>query len=285
MDWLFAETYMYRKIVGFVAKTKFLKSFDIFKEQKVEEFSGHLDQIRDSISYLLSIKKSSEKQEKEVLEGFLKMCLWGNKCDLSLTCGEVTMKNSPVEAARLLDEFILCNDFKVAIDSFFLNLKPNKKGSRELHIVLDNAGRDFEWILGELNKLDGVYQQMYQKLSERVKKNELVFRDHRFWTYFHPYCEMNTVARDLYETLTEASIIIFKGDLNYRKLISDREWPYETPFKEALCGFLPAPIFALRTLKNEVVVGLPEDVAERMRQKPDRNWMVTGDYGMAELAF
>ncbi|CAJ0591439.1 unnamed protein product [Cylicocyclus nassatus] len=324
MDWLFTETYLYRKIVGCVANTEFLKSFDIFKDQKVEGFSGHLDQIRDSISYLLSIKESSEKQEKEVLEGFLKMCLWGNKCDLSLSCGEAaTMKHSPVEAARLLDEFILCNDFKIAIESFFLKLKSNKKGLRELHIVLDNAGvelisdlilseylmemklvdktvlhgkeypyfvsdvtgRDFEWTLAELNKLGGVYQQMYQKLSERVKKNELVFRDHRFWTYFHPYCEMNTVAKDLYSLLSEASIIIMKGDLNYRKLVADREWAYETPFKVALCGFLPAPIFALRSLKSETVTGLPEDVAERMRQEPSRNWMVSGDYGVAELAF
>ncbi|EPB67261.1 hypothetical protein ANCCEY_13651 [Ancylostoma ceylanicum] len=100
---------------------------------------------------------------------------------------------------------------------------------------------------------------------------------------------MKSFAPELYRELSEASIIIFKGDLNYRKLVGDREWPYETPFKcvfqTALCGFLPAPVLAIRTLKSETVAGLPDDVAERMRNEPDRKWMVTGDYGVAELAF
>ncbi|VDM75540.1 unnamed protein product [Strongylus vulgaris] len=158
-------------------------------------------------------------------------------------------------------------------------------GKEYPYFVSDVTGRDFEWTLAELNKLGGVYRQMYQKLSERVKKNELVFHDHRFWTYPHPYCEMKSLAADLYKELSEASIIIFKGDLNYRKLISDRDWPFETPFKRALCGFLPAPMLALRALKSEAVAGLSEEVAEQMRQKPDRKWMTTGDYAVAEMAY
>ncbi|EYB85176.1 hypothetical protein Y032_0303g1893 [Ancylostoma ceylanicum] len=324
-DWLFAECYMYRIIVGAVAKTKYLKSFDFFREQKIDGFTSHYEQIRDGINYVFSVaEKLSVQQERETLEVLLKMCLWGNKCDLSLSCGEKTkLKQSPIEGARILDAYILCNDFGTAIDSFFLKLKGNKKGLRELHIVLDNAGPelmgdllfaeylmetklvdktvlhgkeypyfvsdvtggDFEWTLAELNKIGGVFHKMYQKLAARVKKGELVFHDHRFWTYPQPYCEMKSFAPELYRELSEASIIIFKGDLNYRKLVGDREWPYETPFKTALCGFLPAPVLAIRTLKSETVAGLPDDVAERMRNEPDRKWMVTGDYGVAELAF
>ncbi|KAK6756420.1 hypothetical protein RB195_014686 [Necator americanus] len=366
-DWLFTECYMYRRIIGSIIKTKYLKSFDCFREQKIEGFNSHLEQIRDGINYMFSVaEKLNEQQERETIEVLLKMCLWGNKADLSLSCGEsTTMRQSPIEAARVLDAYILCNDFKTAIDSFFLKLKPCRKGTRQLHIVLDNAGPelmgdlifaeylmetklvdktvlhgkeypyfvsdatggDFEWTLSELNKIGGIFQKMYQRLSERVKKpmptkksifcsasaevrsqtqitlaiisiyfllsvqiilalqDELVFRDHRFWTYPQPYCEMKSMAPDLYAQLSEASIIIFKGDLNYRKLVADRDWPYETPLKTALCGFLPAPLLALRTLKSETVAGLPEDIAERMRQEPDRKWMTTGEYGIAELAF
>ncbi|ETN85700.1 phage minor structural protein [Necator americanus] len=324
-DWLFTECYMYRRIIGSIIKTKYLKSFDCFREQKIEGFNSHLEQIRDGINYMFSVaEKLNEQQERETIEVLLKMCLWGNKADLSLSCGEsTTMRQSPIEAARVLDAYILCNDFKTAIDSFFLKLKPCRKGTRQLHIVLDNAGPelmgdlifaeylmetklvdktvlhgkeypyfvsdatggDFEWTLSELNKIGGIFQKMYQRLSERVKKDELVFRDHRFWTYPQPYCEMKSMAPDLYVQLSEASIIIFKGDLNYRKLVADRDWPYETPLKTALCGFLPAPLLALRTLKSETVAGLPEDIAERMRQEPDRKWMTTGEYGIAELAF
>lgn len=58
----------------------------------------------------------------------------------------------------------------------------------------------------------------------------------------------------------------------------------EPIFQTALCGFLPAPLLALRTLKSETVAGLPDKVAERMREQPDQKWMTTGEYGIAELA-
>ncbi|KAK5974835.1 Phage minor structural protein [Trichostrongylus colubriformis] len=324
-EWLFAECYMYRRIVGCTAKTKYLKNFDFFMEQKVEGFNSHIEQIRDGIKYIFAVADNlSVQQERETLEVLLKMCLWGNRCDLSLSCGDATvLDKSPIENARLLDSFILCNDLGAAIENFFLKLKVNKKGLKEFHIVLDNAGPelmgdlifaeylmqvklvdrtvlhgkeypyfvsdvtggDFEWTMTELKKRGDVFNTMYEKLSNRLKKNQLAFEDHRFWTYPHPYCQMKSVAPELYRRLCEASLIMFKGDLNYRKLVGDRDWPYGTPFKRALCGFLPAPILALRTLKSETVAGLPDDVAERMANEPDRKWMVTGEYGIAELAY
>ncbi|KAJ1361308.1 hypothetical protein KIN20_020525 [Parelaphostrongylus tenuis] len=224
VDWLFAECYMYRRIVGMTAKSKYLKSFDYFLEQKVEGFNAHLGQIHDCINYLLLASQDVSKQkQREALEVMLKMCLWGNRCDLSLSCGGPSkLAISQVESARMLDSYILCDNFGAAIDSYLLNLKPGNKGSRQLHIVLDNTGpellgdlilaeflmgaklvdktvlhgkeypyfvsdvtgNDFEWTLRELNKQGGVYQKLYEKLSERVKKGELVYQDHRFWTYF-----------------------------------------------------------------------------------------------------
>ena len=69
-----------------------------------------------------------------------------------------------------------------------------------------------------------------------------------FWTFPHDFSEMATAAPELYEELSASKLVIFKGDLNYRKLVGDLEWPVQTSFSKALRGFRPAPLVALRTL-------------------------------------
>ena len=69
-----------------------------------------------------------------------------------------------------------------------------------------------------------------------------------FWTYPHDFSEMVVAAPELYEELSSSVLLIFKGDLNYRKLVGDLEWPVQTSFSRALRGFRPAPLVALRTL-------------------------------------
>ncbi|KAK6039627.1 hypothetical protein COOONC_22870 [Cooperia oncophora] len=290
-EWLFAECYLYRRLVGCTAKTKYLKSFDFFMEQKVEGFNSHIEQIRDGIKYMFAVAQNlTIQQERETLEVLLKMCLWGNRCDLSLSCGDATqLAQSPIDSARQLDSFVLCNDLGTAIDKFFLKLKPNKAGSRQLHIVLDNAGPE---LMGDLILAEYLMQ------TKLVDKTVLHGKEYPYfvsdvtggdfeWTMteLKKRGDMKSVARELYVQLTEASLIMFKGDLNYRKLVGDRDWPYRTPLKTALCGFLPAPILALRTLKSETVAGLPDAVAARMEKEPDQKWMVTGEHGIAQLAY
>ena len=87
---------------------------------------------------------------------------------------------------------------------------------------------------------------------------------------------------DLYRYLSESSLIIFKGDLNYRKLVGDRSWPTTTTFSEALHGFCPAPVCTLRTLKADVVVGLGDGKAKEL-QAIAENWMVSGEYAVVQF--
>jgi hypothetical protein len=58
-------------------------------------------------------------------------------------------------------------------------------------------------------------------------------------------------------------LTIFKGDLNYRRLVGDCYWEPGVSFQEAV-SYLPGPAVALRILKSEVLVGARVDPAERV---------------------
>ncbi|MGK5642612.1 damage-control phosphatase ARMT1 family protein [Streptomyces sp. URMC 126] len=68
---------------------------------------------------------------------------------------------------------------------------------------------------------------------------------------------------DLRAALASAVLCVFKGDLNYRRLVGDRAWPADRPFADAVAG-VPGSLVALRTLKSEVAVGLPKETVDRL---------------------
>ena len=94
---------------------------------------------------------------------------------------------------------------------------------------------------------------------------------------------MKIVNPSLYNKLSEAILIIFKGDLNYRKLLGDINWKYTTDFQRALREFKPTNLVSLRTLKADLCVGLPAGKAESVK-KEDPNWMITGRFGLIQAA-
>lgn len=86
-----------------------------------------------------------------------------------------------------------------------------------------------------------------------------------------------------YNQLSNAKLVIFKGDLNYRKLLADINFEYSTSFITALGDFQPTNILSLRTLKSDVCVGLPHGMAEKLFEK-NKNWLLTGEYGLIQAA-
>lgn len=89
---------------------------------------------------------------------------------------------------------------------------------------------------------------------------------------------MREIDGDLYVYLGEAHLVIFKGDLNYRKLLGDMNWDPTDDFITCLRGFQPTNICTLRTLKSDLVCGLPQGKAEELGRL-DPQWMCTGEYG------
>ena len=82
--------------------------------------------------------------------------------------------------------------------------------------------------------------------------------------------------------LSQARLVIIKGDANYRRLLGDsRCWPTTLPAARAI-PYFPAPFVALRTLKSDPIVGLKPGQAEQLDQQ-DAEWRVNGRRGMIQF--
>jgi hypothetical protein len=80
----------------------------------------------------------------------------------------------------------------------------------------------------------------------------------------------------------KSTLLISKGDANYRRILGDREWDITLPFHQAV-DFLPVPLAAIRTLKAELAVGLEIDQIQQVFNQ-DPNWMVDGKWGVVHFA-
>lgn len=93
---------------------------------------------------------------------------------------------------------------------------------------------------------------------------------------------MPRVDPNLYSSLKASPLVIFKGDLNYRKLVQDRNWETTKSFQEALGNFVPVKLLALRTCKADTICGLRAGVAEDISTRSP-NWLVSGEYGLIQF--
>ncbi|KAK4687596.1 damage-control phosphatase, subfamily III, partial [Tremellales sp. Uapishka_1] len=126
-------------------------------------------------------------------------------------------------------------------------------------------------------------------LRSHFSKGEISVMDHPFWTTASPFQSLPTEAPDLYANLCQSDLVVFKGDLNYRKLTNDGRWPYTTPFTTAL-GSIGAHsglrILALRTNKSDVCVGLlSEDQVKQLDEEaPNQAWVRNGKYAVVSYS-
>ncbi|MCI4389712.1 hypothetical protein PGIGA_G00101660 [Pangasianodon gigas] len=149
--------------------------------------------------------------------------------------------------------------------------------------VSDVNKQDFDWTISQTTASNHKHMSSCGVQWKRhVKDGAWSYHDHRFWTLPHEFCDMPAEAADLYSTLQGSDLILFKGDLNYRRLTGDRMWEHTVPFERALRGFLPAPLCSLRTLKANVQVGLQPGQAEKLASQ-DPEWMISGKYAVIQF--
>lgn len=149
--------------------------------------------------------------------------------------------------------------------------------------VSDASQHDVHWMLDQMLTSEHSDTAKLGKMwKDHLTDGVWVLTDNVFWTTPYEFAAMKTVSAELYSQLQESSLVIFKGDLNYRKLVADRNWLYATPFSESLGGFHPSSVCALRTLKADLVAGVSEDEVMSAKNKTTE-WMINGQYAVIQL--
>lgn len=75
---------------------------------------------------------------------------------------------------------------------------------------------------------------LFGELSKFHAEGQLIIRPNRYWTHANPFWDLPEVAKDVYEDLKTSELVIFKGDLNYRKLTGDVSSPLVSTFSPPL---------------------------------------------------
>ncbi|KAH9505943.1 hypothetical protein DERF_010706 [Dermatophagoides farinae] len=336
VSWLLSECYFYRMMHEIFIRSKYFQNFDQFFTVKKESFELCLKPAEKLAKHLLMLndqQQSSDYQES-TFTFYTMHSLWGNKFDLSLSCGE--RKQTGDFDFNELESKILVNDLKnfwsfmqQLLSGQNSNNNQNDKKSYRIDIILDNAGyelftdfcwveamhtigllpkdqvivhfhvkcmpwfvsdtmtSDIKWLLKYVNDTAGIsldLKRLNERFNENFRHRQWLIEEHDFWTLPHDYAQMPRVAPELYRDFChESRLILFKGDLNYRKLVGDRKWNIRTSFKQAIREFQPksAAICTLRTIKADVVVGIHDDpvIIERIKQFPS-DWMEIGEYAV-----
>jgi hypothetical protein len=167
-----------------------------------------------------------------------------------------------------LADFLLGQDLAVQI---FLHLKPQP------FFVSDAMPDDVDAGLEALDAGGDSARALRIRLRAHLETGRLELHTHWLYATSLFYFEL---PEDLRATLAGFDLVILKGDVNYRRLVGDLHWPPTTPFEHATAYF-PARLVALRTMKAELIVGLPAGEAERLREQ-DPEWMVNGQRGLIQ---
>ncbi len=306
VPWYWAESYFYRRVLQ---ATRYFQPGDWFhrdpyanqKKAELEPRAGPY-----ALQVLLSKLPSSVDERFSVL---LHASLWGNRTDLSYNVAQHAPGALALDVERanvLVDDTTRVWEHLLAHRGGHVQFICDNAGTELLHdlaladfllseglaarvtfhvkpqpfFVSDAMIKDAEAALGTLaSSTVPSLQQLGERLGRARAEKRFLLADHWFWVTCLFFFQL---PEDLEQTLSRASLVISKGDANYRRLLGDAHWDPTTPFAEVV-SYFPAPLVALRTLKSEIIVGLRPGQAEQLRQQ-DPEWQVNGKRGVVQFA-
>lgn len=161
---------------------------------------------------------------------------------------------------------------------------------QEFYTRRDETGKAYPRLS---EKEAGDIKFLFDQWSQFHEDGKLIIRPHQFWTSPGCYWRMPHLAPDLFDDLKQSELVLFKGDLNYRKLVNDAAWDTTTPFTTAIGPLGPKSgirVLAFRTCKADTVVGLPAGEDERLRMMPGgggteaRKWSWSGKWAVVSFS-
>ncbi|CAB4067821.1 ARMT1 [Lepeophtheirus salmonis] len=262
--WLYAETYAYRRIFEAFQLTPPFAKYDYFKHLKCQQLESSLPSMEVfSNIFKIDLKQKSPHSVKDLFSVFIMLSLWGNQCDLSLSSGAVN------ETALDYDSLVSQQKTQLLINDLPKVWEYVNSNSEEtIDIVLDNSG--FEWFT-DLYLADFLISNALAKhIRFHVKAIPWFVSDvtsngfdwmFEFMSHHESLIDLVTKWESYLEN------VIFKGDLNYRKCVGDRNWDPTYSFVDAIQGLQSLSVLCLRTLKADTV---------------DKNWMINGNSPKAQ---
>jgi len=304
VPWYFAETYFYRRVLEAVGyfQPGGVGGCDPFQAQKHRQIDDDIQKLAAEWEHLSILEPAAR------FEALLHSCLWGNRADLSNLTVRVgalgglaaqqerhlILIDHTMQVRELLSGIVprvdfICDNvgsdllFDLALADFLLC----QGWADEVHLhlkkqpffVSDAMPADARLTIDRLQQTPGAAMQAWgRRLAEDLASGRLVLETDEFWTT----CLMfRQLPPHLCEELAAAGLVLVKGDVNYRRLLSDRHWPHTTRMEDA-CAYFPALFVALRTLKGEIMVGLQPGQAEAL-QAEDSTWLINGKRGVIQL--
>jgi hypothetical protein len=301
VPFLGAESYFYRKLleaVDFFTPGPWFW-IDPFEPMKTAELADAT--LDDELALLAQLRL---RPEREQVHALLVASLWGNRADLGFRITEAASAGPGETPSDLIaddsDTLLSALEAQVAdivcliadnagrelmsdlvlIDHLMesglaarasLHLKPHP------YYVSDAVTEDVITCMRRLAAATPHTAEVAHRLREAMGDGRLTVSTH--WFYCAPL-SFHYMPPDLVDELASASLILAKGDLNYRRLVGDCDWPVTTPFTEATAYF-PFPVVALRTLKSDVAVGIDAGVAAQL-ERLDPSWRTDGKRGVIQ---
>ncbi len=304
LPWYFAETFFYRRLLEvtkYFQPGAFLNK-DPFQKSKSKEIENSIESLNYTIESIEKIKDPKISFEKRIHAS-----LWGNRLDLS----NFTVKNNIKHKQAIVErENILINDFSKVYDvitqesishiAFFNDnigiefgfdllltdflLRNNWVDKITFYLkpypffVSDVMPKDFDETVQRLHHSSySNLQLLGNRIQTALNQGILSTSTDLFWASSSHFCEM---TRSLSDELSNYDLIIHKGDVNYRRLLSDRHWPYTTSIREII-KYFPASILILRTLKSEIIVNL-KNIQVKKVEAEDPEWLINGKRGIIQ---